>query len=85
MYKSALQQIDKLAAEVQRLETRGGDSAANVERDKVIVQEKLRVAEANVAELTQKLMKMTEQWTAANAKARCRGYARCSRGNQTAT
>ena len=73
MYKSALQQIDKLAAEVQRLETRGGDSAANVERDKAIVQEKLRVAEANVAELTQKLMKMTEQWTAANAKARFLG------------
>jgi len=73
MYKAALQQIDNLAAEVQRLETKGGDSAANVDRDKAIVQEKLRVAEAAVAELTQKLMKMTEQWTAANAKARFLG------------
>ena len=70
MYKSALAEIDRLSAEVQRLETKQGDVSADAERDSGIVQEKLRSAEAKVAELTQKLMKMTEQWTAANAKAR---------------
>jgi len=70
MYKSALAEIDRLSAEVQRLETKQGDVGADAERDSAIVQEKLRVAEAKVAELTQKLLTMTEQWNAANAKAR---------------
>ena len=69
-YQSALDEIDRLAGEIQRLETAQGDKDVDTEREITRLNDELATAQAKVKQLTKELAEMTQKWMDSEAQVR---------------